>query len=253
MVAIYRLLGLLGFVSFTIGNQIPTRDYDSKNYFIVELNTSASTQPLQEFVAKHKGNYHLEHELQGLAHHYIFSIDKNHPHNEFLGNLNSNRHSLMKRSQGYEEHYDYFVGNVDLKSVHMLPPKKLERRMPVPVTKEDVLQAKRMEIVDSSQEVIKKVSEKLHINDPIFIDQWHLVNSQYPGNDVNVTGLWYEGITGHGIVTALVDDGLDYQSVDLMANFNAEGSWDFNDNTKLPLPRLYDDYHGTRCAGRLLR
>lgn len=83
MVAIYRLLGLLGFVSFTIGNQIPTRDYDSKNYFIVELNTSASTQPLQEFVAKHKGNYHLEHELQGLAHHYIFSIDKNHPHNEF--------------------------------------------------------------------------------------------------------------------------------------------------------------------------
>lgn len=30
-----------------------------------------------------------------------------------------------------------------------------------------------------------------------------------------------------------------------------EGSWDFNDRTSLPKPRLIDDQHGTRCAGEI--
>ncbi|KAL6450138.1 KEX2 Kexin [Candida maltosa Xu316] len=74
---------------------------------------------------------------------------------------------------------------------------------------------------------------------------------EYPGNDVNVSGLWMEDILGQGIVTAIVDDGVDAESDDIKDNFNAEGSWDFNDNGNIPLPRLYDDYHGTRCAGEI--
>lgn len=31
----------------------------------------------------------------------------------------------------------------------------------------------------------------------------------------------------------------------------AEGSYDFNDHTELPIPRLKDDQHGTRCAGEI--
>lgn len=31
----------------------------------------------------------------------------------------------------------------------------------------------------------------------------------------------------------------------------AEGSYDFNDHTALPIPRLRDDQHGTRCAGEI--
>lgn len=31
----------------------------------------------------------------------------------------------------------------------------------------------------------------------------------------------------------------------------AEGSWDYNDHTNLPLPRLSDDQHGTRCSGEI--
>lgn len=30
-----------------------------------------------------------------------------------------------------------------------------------------------------------------------------------------------------------------------------EGSWDFNENKNLPTPKLYDDKHGTRCAGEV--
>ncbi|KAJ2880889.1 pheromone processing endoprotease [Coemansia asiatica] len=53
------------------------------------------------------------------------------------------------------------------------------------------------------------------------------------------------------VTVALIDDGLDYSSEDLLANFDYRGSYDFNDRTKLPTPRLVDDYHGTRCAGQI--
>jgi subtilisin family serine protease len=36
---------------------------------------------------------------------------------------------------------------------------------------------------------------------------------------MNVTGLWKEGVTGKGVISALIDDGLDYESDDLKANF----------------------------------
>jgi len=44
---------------------------------------------------------------------------------------------------------------------------------------------------------------------------------------------------------------LDYDSEDLKDNFFAAGSYDFNDHTPLPKPRLADDNHGTRCAGEI--
>ncbi|ORX74393.1 hypothetical protein DL89DRAFT_273746 [Linderina pennispora] len=89
------------------------------------------------------------------------------------------------------------------------------------------------------------------IKDPKFGDQWHLVNTVEKGHDINVTGVWRQGVTGQGVTVALIDDGLDYTSEDLLDNFDFGGSYDFNDKTKLPTPRLSDDYHGTRCAGQI--
>ncbi|OLY79504.1 Protease KEX1 [Smittium mucronatum] len=91
----------------------------------------------------------------------------------------------------------------------------------------------------------------IEIKDPLFPKQWHLVNDFVSGNDINVTGVWEMGVTGRNVTVALIDDGLDYTSEDLTSNFNYYGSYDFNDNTKLPTPRLGDDYHGTRCAGQI--
>ena len=91
----------------------------------------------------------------------------------------------------------------------------------------------------------------LGIQDPIFREQWHLINVDQVGHDVNVTGVWLQGITGKGATVAIVDDGLDMYSDDLKDNYYAAGSWDFNDPGPEPRPKLSDDRHGTRCAGEV--
>lgn len=241
------------FVALTAAFTVPKRDYQSKQYFVVEIDHSQLGANLHKFIGKHGHVYHYEHPVRGMDDHFVFSVDKNHENMAILGNHNSNKHNLMKRAPGLESAYDDLTHHPGLKLVHMLYPKKLERRMPVPVdaaTAEEIA-ARELHIVDSLQESLKEVSDKLGINDPLFLRQWHLLNTQYPGNDVNVKNVWYNGIKGNNVTVAVVDDGLDHDSEDLKANFNAKGSWDFNDNTDLPTPRLFDDYHGTRCAGEI--
>ncbi|WWD16394.1 hypothetical protein CI109_100820 [Kwoniella shandongensis] len=92
---------------------------------------------------------------------------------------------------------------------------------------------------------------ELHLADPMLGLQWHLINQEMRDIELNVTGLWGRGVTGEGVHVVIVDDGLDLNSQDLKDNFFAEGSYDFNDHTELPLPRLSDDQHGTRCAGEI--
>lgn len=96
-----------------------------------------------------------------------------------------------------------------------------------------------------------EMMSKFNIKDPIFGDQWHLANNRKLGNDLNVTGVWDQGILGKDIKVCLIDDGLDMHSPDLKDNFFAPGSYDFNSHTELPEPRESDDQHGTRCAGEI--
>ncbi len=95
------------------------------------------------------------------------------------------------------------------------------------------------------------LTKKLSIEDPIFHEQWHLFNTMQLGHDINVTGVWQQGITGEGATAVMVDDGIDMYSDDLKDNYFAKGSYDFNDDTDEPKPRLKDDRHGTRCAGEI--
>lgn len=238
------------FVALAQAFQIPARNYDEKQYFVVEIDTLASNQPLRLFIEDYAGNYLFEHPVRGLDNHYVFSLPKDHDDTRFLGNFKLDNRSLIKR-EGFEEQHDKLVQMPGLRLIHMLTPKKLERRMPVPIERDETEVVKRLDIVDSSQEPLREVSERLGINDPNFIEQWHLVNTQFPGNDVNVKDLWYDGVRGKGVTVAVIDDGLDYELADLHDNFNEKGLWDFNDNTNLPKPRLFDDYHGTRCAGEI--
>ena len=59
------------------------------------------------------------------------------------------------------------------------------------------------------------------------------------------------GITGSNVTVAFIDDGIDHENPDLKDNFSLEGSWDYNEHKQLPTPKLWDDTHGTRCAGEV--
>lgn len=65
----------------------------------------------------------------------------------------------------------------------------------------------------------ESVKKKMGINDPLFLQQWHLVNDDYPGNDMNITGVWDMGYTGKGVVTSFLDDGIDFDVADLKDAF----------------------------------
>lgn len=251
------LLHLL--LALAMATKVPPRDFLTREYFIVEIDTSAATAPLHDFIVAYNTSFRFEHPVRGLDDHFVFSVAKSHPHALVLGNHNSNNFNLMKRAPGLEHVYDALVGSPHLRLVHMLPPKRLERRMPVPIyddeddneNEPELLAPRGIVAVDSSMLPLKEASEKLGIDDPIFSQQWHLINTINPGNDVNVKNVWYSGNMGQNVTVAVIDDGLDYELPDLADNFNAKGLWDFNDNTDLPRPRLFDDYHGTRCAGEI--
>ena len=56
-------------------------------------------------------------------------------------------------------------------------------------------------------------------NDPLFADQWHLLNRKDTGVDINVKEVWRQGITGKGVVVAIVDDGVDFLHPDISQNY----------------------------------
>lgn len=60
------------------------------------------------------------------------------------------------------------------------------------------------------------------------------------------------------MTVAFIDDGIDHENPDLKENFvpfpltqSLLGSYDYNEHKQLPTPKLWDDTHGTRCAGEV--
>ena len=100
----------------------------------------------------------------------------------------------------------------------------------------------------SKHPLAQAVIDRLGIHDPQFPQQWHLVNEEFPEHMMNVTMLWDMGITGTGIVTALVDDGLDYESEDLADNFVSACSPVIQSICGVPESSLPDYAVGTRLA-----
>ncbi|CAG8736694.1 2762_t:CDS:2, partial [Dentiscutata erythropus] len=216
------------------------RNYEENYYYVIEVIDDS-------FVTPHDVEKLLDVQYEGqvgaLENWHVFSIRKNlaarsdseDSHDrvlaryEQLKNLRRSDSSNQKRS----------TLQIDaIRSVEKQYLRKRHKRAPPPIPTPKI---------DYNPST---VAASLGITDPGFQYQWHLINP-VEHNDINVTGVWQEGITGKGVYAAIVDDGLDANSDDLAANFFAEGSYDFNDHVKVPLPRLSDDTHGTRCAGEI--
>ena len=85
-------------------------------------------------------------------------------------------------------------------------PRRRVKRAPPPTTPPNITASRAM-------------AARFGFTDPRFPDQWHIVNDNYPEHMMNVSGVWEMGFKGQGIISSLVDDGLDYESEDLSANF----------------------------------
>ncbi|XP_077985620.1 proprotein convertase subtilisin/kexin type 7-like [Glandiceps talaboti] len=106
-----------------------------------------------------------------------------------------------------------------------------------------------------NQQVIRqRVKRSLDFEDPDYRYQWHLHNYKYTTMDINVTGIWDNGITGTGVTVSVIDDGLEWDNPDILENYSKEGSWDLNSNDADPMPKVDakgQNHHGTRCAGEI--
>ncbi|XP_046966710.1 furin-like protease 1 isoform X3 [Vanessa cardui] len=98
----------------------------------------------------------------------------------------------------------------------------------------------------------RSADSKFQLNDPKWPHMWYL--NRGGGLDMNVIPAWREGITGRGVVVTILDDGLETDHPDLVANYDHMASYDVNSHDPDPQPR-YDmidsNRHGTRCAGEV--
>ncbi|RAR14943.1 kex1 protease precursor [Stemphylium lycopersici] len=218
------------------GHHLPPRNYTSHDYYAIHISPSASPSDL----AAHLGLTY-DGPFGSLEDHHVFKAPKH--ENDIVDDARQElKRRRRKREVGLEHH--------PLDHIHFTQKQKLKpRHWKRSVIPERPARAK-PEVTDAIT-AQREVAGKLDIKDPIFEEQWHLFNVKSRGNDINVTGVWLQGITGEGVTACVVDDGLDYTSNDLKDNFFADGSYDYNDHEDLPTPKLSDDRHGTRCAGEI--
>lgn len=236
----------LGFLCTASTANLQPRSHDTHDFFALQLDESTSpSEVAQALGARHEG------QVGELPGHHTFSLPREEGSNTdaLLQDLQSRR--KLRRRSGDGAALDKRENGLDgiMWSQKLALRKRLEKRMPPPVNQPRSFFSTKVDAqaVQTQQEV----AMALDITDPTFTDQWHLYNTVQVGHDLNVTGVWMEGITGQGVITAIVDDGLDMYSNDLRPNYYPEGSYDFNEKTPEPKPRLYDDKHGTRCSGEI--
>ncbi|CAK7269118.1 pheromone processing endoprotease [Sporothrix epigloea] len=244
----FALLGLAGLASVASAaapvRRSVHRDYDANDFYVLHLDSE--TSPDQ--VALHLGLVH-EGQLGELDDHHVFSNIKT---DHDIVERGLSEHKRQKRHTSSVARRSALDGVLFAQKQVLRQP--WEKRVIPPRDPSLPSLPVQVGVNPPNPETMAKlaqVTETLGIEDPIFREQWHLINTMYPGHDVNVTGLWLEGITGQNTTVAIVDDGLDMYSEDLKANYYAKGSHDFNDPGTEPRPKLNDDKHGTRCAGEI--
>jgi uncharacterized repeat protein (TIGR01451 family) len=107
-------------------------------------------------------------------------------------------------------------------------------------------------VLSVEPQLARQQQKKLTPNDPLFSNQWHLLNTGQsgatPGVDINVISAW-DTVRGAGVTIGIVDDGLQVSHPDLQPNVNSTVGFDFNGNDPDPSPNVLFDPHGTAVGG----
>ena len=253
-----KCLALLALLCFSSAATPRIRNHDTHDYYALHLRSDASPQQVASALG-------LEYEgkLGELQDHHTFSSlrHRRHAADAILADLQRRRRRRDLTGTGALQGVLWSQKQktkARMVKRNILPP-ILNRAPPVPGSDQDAKPAAVADVpvhtepVANPEAVAQRtdLARELSIEDPIFNEQWHLFNTIQLGHDINVTGVWKQGITGEGATAVMVDDGIDMYSDDLKDNYFAKGSYDFNDQTDEPKPRLKDDRHGTRCAGEI--
>ena len=205
-------LALLLSHSFVLGARPTKRFYHSHDYYVLEHDPHAGAS--LEDCARALGVEVVE-QAGELVNNWLVRIPKHMQRRDgmdivlssltSLRSLASENPSLVARSTS-----DPHAGELSssIRWLDRQEPRQRTKRAPPPIRPDP-----------DSPNSVESVAERLDIHDPSFPQQWHLINTQNPEHSMNVTGLWDLGITGKGVISALVDDGLAYEHPDLAANF----------------------------------
>lgn len=243
-----HLLLHLFVVSSTSTSTLKKRDYASKDYYAVHVDKDSSI----DTVAARLG-LAVHGQIGELQDHYLLEGPKQ--SQDVVRTAIQHRKRNRRRGVNSVNEFDA-LDSVLLAQKQQLRRRLFKRDAPGPFTLDPRLESLRradskIPPVNTYAETNIKIAKELGIKDPIYQEQWHHFNSVQIGHDLNVTGVWREGVTGKNSTSCIVDDGLDFGSDDLIDNYSPEGSHDFNNQGPDPLPRLSDDRHGTRCAGEI--
>ena len=205
-------------------------NYEKNHYYVVH----STPENIASIASRH--GLSIEGRVGELEDYYLLSYPKEH-----LVKREPNQHVESLNSDDSVLWVEYQVRT-----------KRLHKRIPPSYVSSDsnLFSVENLE-KRGAPEKASQLASQLNITDPGFSQQWHLFNSIEIGNDLNLTGVWMQDITGKGVTITFLDDGIDYEHPDIKENFNEAGSYDFNEHKKLPTPRLFDDVHGTRCAGEV--
>lgn len=209
--SMYLSLGVLTLAASSISlsdARKPTpKSYDTHDYYVLEHSPAHGLSPHQ--CAQAVGAQLVE-QVGELKNHYVVSVPKPTDH--------SSPHLSPRNLPAARNH-----GPVT--ALQTLRKRAAEAHNGRAHSKRLSSSIRSLELQTPRQRLVKRgtlldeVIKTLDIKDPLFPKQWHIVNEEFPEHMMNVTGVWKEGITGKTVISAIVDDGLDYESEDLAPNF----------------------------------
>ena len=222
------------------------RHIDTHDYYAVHLDPSISPSTVAEHLS-----LDYEGKLGELSDHYLFKTTKSH-----RDVVREARFELKRRRRKRELGSTWHILDAIKYSQKQELRRRLFKRTPPSRTltsrlTEALTYWKKASPVTERVSEQKRIAEALGIGDPTFAEQWHLYNTAEVGRDLNVVDVWQSGVTGQNATVCIIDDGIDMDSEDIKINYFAKGSYDFNEHVDEPRPRLFDDHHGTRCAGEV--
>ena len=210
-------LSLLFNFSYSHNVKLPKRkNYDSHDYYVLHTDINSGYDLSLEEFGEELGLEFIENVGEFDNHHLFrvlkedeFSIDRFENNlyvhlSMFHSYILTFRITRMKRDKASHPY---------ISLTKQVPRQRLHKRSPLPINDLNEF-SERAPITESAL-----VASDLDINDPIFSEQWHLVNDKKPEHSINVANVWRQNIKGQGVRVAIVDDGLDMHSVDLAENF----------------------------------